>query len=135
MVMMPQKMTTTPTAINIFLFDNLEVNIAENGAVTIPPISRPAITFQGCFSVVSVNKKVTALATLKMHFATVELPMTNLGVRPFLINVPVTNGPQPPPPKESINPPINPNTVILLFLFCLMIFFFLKAFCKIFIPR
>ena len=33
-----QKITTIPTAINIFLVGNLEVSMAEKGAVTIPPI-------------------------------------------------------------------------------------------------
>ena len=46
MVIRLQKITTIPTAINIFFVGNLEVSIAEKGAVTIPPISNPATIFQ-----------------------------------------------------------------------------------------
>ena len=45
-VTIPQIITTMPTAINIFFVGSLEVSMAENGAVTMPPIKSPATTFQ-----------------------------------------------------------------------------------------
>ena len=117
--------TTIPTATNIFRIGNLDVSIAEKGAVTIPPIKRPATIFQWWMPM--VNIKVTALTNVRINFATVELPITYRGVRPFLIKVPVTNGPQPPPPNESINPPIRPRTGILVFFLTSDIFLLLKA--------
>ncbi len=61
-----------------------------------------------------VKMKVTALVMVSKNLATVELPTTYRGILPSLINVPVTNGPQPPPAKESIKPPTNPNTLRLV---------------------
>jgi hypothetical protein len=46
MVIKLQKITTMPTAINIFFVGSLEVSIAENGAVIMPPINNPATIFQ-----------------------------------------------------------------------------------------
>ena len=46
MVIKLQIITTTPTAINIFFVGSFAVSIAENGAVTMPPIRRPATMFQ-----------------------------------------------------------------------------------------
>ena len=74
MVIRLQNITTIPTAINIFLVGNLEVSIAENGAVTIPPINKPATIFQCWIPMVKIN--VMALATVKIHLAKVELPIT-----------------------------------------------------------
>ena len=108
-------MTRIPTITNIFFTGRREVSIAENGAVIMPPISSPATMFQCCMPMVNIN--VIALVMVKINLATVELPITYLGVLPFLMKVPVTSGPQPPPPNESIKPPIRPRVVIFVFFF------------------
>lgn len=46
MVIELMMITTMPTAINIFLTGNLDVNMAEKGAVITPPINNPATIFQ-----------------------------------------------------------------------------------------
>ena len=53
---------------------------------------------------------------VRRNFRKVELPTTYLGVRPSLMSDPVTNGPQPPPAKESKKPPKSPKNGILLLL-------------------
>ena len=79
--------------------------------------------------------KVIALLNVKINFATVELPTAYLGSQEFFIRVPVTNGPQPPPPKESIKPPTSPNLErFVLFIGAFFIFFFF-LFSIFFIPR
>ena len=72
-----------------------------------------------------------AAVRVKINLATVELPTANLGVKEFLINVPVTKGPHPPPANESINPPARPSLVRLVFFFSFLSCFFLKALDKI----
>ena len=66
--------TTIPTAINIFRMGSLAVSMAENGAVMIPPIKRPATIFQWWMPTVKIN--VIALATVKINLAIVLLPIT-----------------------------------------------------------
>lgn len=119
----------------IFLIGNLVVSIAENGAVITPPSNNPKIIFQCC--VPSVSIKVMALVVVSKNFRKVELPTTYLGVLPSFIKEPVTNGPQPPPAKESKNPPKSPKIGILdffLVIFSGILFFPLRVFAKIFTP-
>ena len=92
------------------------MNNEKKREATIPRIKNPATNFQSWMTRVKIN--VVTLATVSIHFAKVELPITYLGVWPFFINVPGTKGPQPPPPNESIKPPAKPSNVILLFFFC-----------------
>lgn len=121
--------TNNPMTKNIFFTGSFAVSIAEKGAVIIPPIRSPKMMFQ-CW-IPSVKKKVTAAVIVRINLATVELPTANLGVKAFFINVPVTNGPHPPPAKESMKPPITPNLVRLVFLFIALFCFSLKALDKI----
>jgi hypothetical protein len=48
-----------------------------------------------------IKKKENALARVTKNSVRLTVPITNLGLRPLLIKVLVTIGPQPPPPKES----------------------------------
>lgn len=68
---------------------------------------------------------------VSINLATVELPTANLGVKAFLIKVPVTSGPHPPPAKESMKPPITPSLVKLVFLLSALFCFSLNAFDNI----
>ena len=95
--------TKVPITKNILFTGSFAVNIAEKGAVTIPPINKPKIIFQ-CW-IPKVKKKVIAAVKVKINFATVELPTANLGVKEFLIKVPVTNG-----PPSSTGKRINKNS-------------------------
>ena len=121
--------TSSPMTINMLFTGRFAVSIAEKGAVKIPPMRRPRMIFQ-CW-IPNVKMKVIAAVSVKINLATVELPTANLGVKEFLINVPVTNGPHPPPAKESINPPASPSLVRFVFLFNFLSCFCLKAFEKI----
>ena len=96
-----------PTPINIHFVGNLPAKRAEIGAATTPPTIKPAITCQ-CETPI-VAKKVKALAKVTKNSVKLTVPITNWGERPFDINVEVTKGPQPPPPKESKKPPAKAN--------------------------
>src|SRR5688500_3272470 len=94
-----------------------------------PPITRASTTCQFC---TPINvKNVKALASVIKNSVRLTEPTTYFGVRPFVINVDVTIGPQPPPPNESRNPPAPANQLYRLN-FCLILG--MNALLKIFIP-
>ena len=123
--------TITPTPINIFLIGSLPANLAAIGAAITPPIINPRIVCQ--WLTPKIIKKVSALAMVTKNSVKLTEPMTYFGVRPLEMSVLVTSGPQPPPPKESRNPPA-PASHPARFTFCAFRFS-LNAFVKILIPR
>jgi hypothetical protein len=92
-----------PSKINDDLRGSLPVSLAAIGAATKPPIIKATITCQ--WLTPKIVKKVNALAMVTKNSVRLTDPITYLGLRPFVINVVVTMGPHPPPPKESRNPP------------------------------
>src|SRR5688572_16766742 len=92
-----------PTAIIIIFRGSFPATLAAKGAATAPPMIRPSTIFQ-CRTP-TVIKKVAALASVTKNSVRLTDPIVYFGLLPFAISVLVTIGPQPPPPKESRNPP------------------------------
>lgn len=84
--------------------DNLSTNFIAIGAATTLPMINPKIVCQ--WLTPNKVKKVKTLAKVTKNSVRLTVPMMYFGVRKLLINVVVTIGPQPPPPKESRNPPV-----------------------------
>src|SRR5687768_2202675 len=95
--------TTAPSNMNEALRGSFPASLAAMGAAITPPITRARITCQFCTPI--RVKNVNALATVIKNSVRLTEPTTYLGVLPLVINVEVTIGPQPPPPKESRKPP------------------------------
>ena len=104
---MLQNMTRAPNKMKDVLRGNLPANFAASGAATNPPITRPRIACQ--WLTPSSVKKVNALASVTKNSVRLTDPITYFGLLPFVINVVVTIGPQPPPPNESRKPPAPAN--------------------------
>ena len=109
-------MTRAPSSINDVLRGNLPANFAAIGAATNPPMTRPNMACQ--WLTPRRVKKVKALANVTKNSVRLTEPITYLGLLPFVINVVVTMGPQPPPPKESRKPPAPANKPYRLNFFC-----------------
>lgn len=123
--------TMIATPINIFLIGNLPTIRAASGAASTPPAIRPIIDCQ--WLTPRIKKNVMALAIVTKNSVRLTEPMTYFGVRPLDINVEVTSGPHPPPPKESRKPPA-PASQPARFTFC-GFFCSLNAFNMIRIPN
>ena len=91
--------TNAPTQINIVLRGSLPASFADKGAAMVPPMINPKIT--GQWLTPSMMKNVTALASVTKNSVMLTDPITYFGLLPLEIKVLVTNGPHPPPPKES----------------------------------
>lgn len=102
-----KRIMTQPTVIS----KNLRLTIfaihAPKGAARTPPMIKPRIIDQPVMPIKSVKTPDAATAT--RNSAALTVPIVVLGVFPLLNSVVVTMGPQPPPPLESANPPINPR--------------------------
>ena len=131
MILRLEIITITATPINIFLIGSLPTSLAAIGAAMTPPMIKPKIDCQ--WLTPRIKKKVTALAMVTKNSVRLTEPITYFGVRPLEIKVEVTNGPQPPPPKESRKPPAPASHPALLTFcgFCC----FLKALESILIPN
>src|SRR5262245_8483475 len=104
---MLQITTTLPNNIKEALRGSLPASFAAIGAAITPPITNASITCQFCTPI--KVKKVNALANVIKNSVRLTEPTTYFGVLPFVINVEVTIGPQPPPPNESRKPPAPAN--------------------------
>ena len=110
--------TTVPNKMNDAFRGSLPASLAAIGAAITPPITSASITCQFCTPI--KVKNVNALARVTKNSVKLTVPITNLGVRPFVIRVVVTIGPQPPPPKESRKPPRPASAPKCLnFFFCI----------------
>ena len=95
--------TSIPNKIKEVFLGSLPISFAAIGAAINPPIISAIIV---CQWLKPINvKNVNALANVTKNSVRLTVPITNLGVRPLVISVDVTIGPQPPPPKESRKPP------------------------------
>ena len=95
--------TRIPSKMKEVLRGNFPASLAAIGAATKPPIMRAMIV---CMCVTpNKMKNEKALARVTKNSVRLTVPITNLGLRPLVISVVVTMGPQPPPPKESKKPP------------------------------
>lgn len=127
-----QRITNTPTPMNMALMGSFPASLAAKGAAAIPPITNPKMTCQWLNP--KNAKKVRALAKVMKNSDKLTVPITNLGVFPLEIKVVVTSGPQPPPPKESKNPPKKANQPTF-FSFLDSFFFLAKTLTKILTPN
>ena len=100
---MLQITTTVPSKMKDALRGSLPASFAAIGAAITPPITSARITCQFCTPI--KVKNVKALASVIKNSVRLTEPTTYFGVLPFVINVDVTIGPQPPPPNESRKPP------------------------------
>ena len=97
--------TSIPNKIKEVLRGSLPASFAAIGAARKPPIISAMIV---CICVTPNKiKKENALDKVTKNSVRLTVPITNLGLLPFVISVVVTIGPHPPPPKESRKPP-NP---------------------------
>ena len=95
--------TRMPNKIKEVLRGSLPASFAAIGAAIKPPTISATIV---CMCVTpSIIKNENALARVTKNSVRLTVPITNLGLRPLVISVVVTMGPQPPPPKESKKPP------------------------------
>ena len=100
---MLQIITNIPSNMKDVFFGSLPASFAERGAAINPPSINANIVCQ--WLTPSIVKNVNALARVTKNSVRLTDPITYFGVRPLVINVVVTIGPQPPPPNESRNPP------------------------------
>src|SRR5687768_15187307 len=98
-----QNITNKPNKIRDVLRGNFPASLAASGAASKPPTTNATITCQ-CVTP-SMVKNVKALARVTKNSVRLTDPTTNRGLRPLVIKVVVTIGPQPPPPNESRKPP------------------------------
>ena len=113
--------TTLPKKINDALRGSLPESLAAIGAANTPPMMRARITCQ-CCTPMSV-KKVKALASVTKNSVRLTDPTTKRGVRPLVMSVADTIGPQPPPPNESKKPPAPASHPYRLNFFLTVVFF------------
>src|SRR5690606_10854155 len=92
---------------NIFFTGSFPTSLAAKGAAINPPRIRPKTV--SIWLTPRIKKNVTALEKVTKNSVRLTDPITYFGLLPLEIKVLVTNGPQPPPPKESKNPPAPAN--------------------------
>ena len=121
--------TTQPTTIIKNFTGRYLHKRAANGAAKRPPMTKPAIVEKGAV-VINIEKK-PAVARVKKNSAKLTEPIVNLGSCPAPTSVEVTIGPHPPPPAESMKPPVNASfeileSFILILLFLKIDFFMIN---------
>lgn len=77
------------------------------GAATTPPNMSAKMGFHALMPKININ--TPALKNVTKNSAVFTVPITSLGEFPLSIKLDETIGPQPPPPMESKNAPINPK--------------------------